>query len=375
MRPLPFARIKNLVQGASVSKRILSLMFEAQYPIFDGHNDTLLRLIEDEGKGRVPDFLGECDGYHIDMTKAKKGGLAGGLFAMFTPNPENSINGIPKKPTMGDPIERERAEHFTYAMMDKGDALIAASDGAIRLCTSAADIRDAMDAGAMAMVYHIEGAEVIDPDFETLDTLYERGLRSIGITWSRNNIFGNGVPFTFPGTPDHGAGLTAKGIELVRQCNKRGVVIDLSHLNEKGFWDVARTTDKPLVASHSNVHTLSPTPRNLTEDQLDAIAESGGLVGLNFAVGFLRDDGDHARKDTKVETMVGHLDYLLEKLGEDGVALGSDFDGATMPADITDATGLPVLVGEMEAAGYGQELIAKITHRNWINLLERTWGA
>lgn len=348
-------------------------MTSPAFPVFDGHNDTLLRLVEADRKGEKADFFAGVDGFQIDMPKARAGGLAGGLFAMFTPNPEGS-GALAGKPMMGAPIERERAERYTYAMMDKGDALVAASDGALRLCTSAADIRSAMADGAMAMVYHIEGAEVIDGDFAALDKLYARGLRSVGITWSRNNIFGNGVPFTFPGSPDHGDGLTEAGIELVKVCNRRGLVIDLSHLNEKGFWDVARVSGKPLVASHSNVHALAASPRNLTDRQLDAIGESKGLVGLNFACGFLRSDGQHTRRDTAIEVAIRHLDHMLERLGEDGVGIGSDFDGCTVPEAITDASGLPNLVGAMEKAGYGAELIAKITHRNWIGLLERTWG-
>jgi microsomal dipeptidase-like Zn-dependent dipeptidase len=218
------------------------------------------------------------------------------------------------------------------------------------------------------------GLTRLDADFAALDMLYARGLRSVGIVWSRNNIFGNGVPFTFPGTPDHGDGLTERGIELVRVCNARGLMVDLSHLNEKGFWDVARTSTKPLVASHSNVHAIAGSPRNLTDRQLDAIAESKGLVGLNFASGFLREDGQHTSRGTTVEMAIRHLDYMLGRLGEDGVGIGSDFDGCTLPEDIGDASGLPNLIAAMERAGYGAELIARITHRNWIDLLERTWG-
>lgn len=345
------------------------------FPVFDGHNDTLLRLVEADRKNEKADFFGGTNGFHLDMPKARAGGFAGGLFAMFTPNPEGASGALAGRPTMGAPIEQKRAAEYTFAMMDKGDELAAGSGGAMRLCTTAAEIRAAMAANAMAMVYHIEGAEVIDPGFETLEELYTRGLRSVGITWSRNNIFGNGVPFTFPGSPDQGDGLTGAGVELVRVCNQRGLVIDLSHLNEKGFWDVARVTDKPLVASHSNVHALSASPRNLTDRQLDAIAESRGLVGLNFACGFLREDGQHPRRDTSLEIAIRHLDYMLEKLGEDGVGIGSDFDGCTLPEAITDASGLPNLVTAMQSAGYGDELIARITHRNWISLLERTWGA
>ena len=124
-------------------------------------------------------------------------------------------------------------------------------------------------------------------------------------------------------------------------------MIDLSHLNEKGFWDVEKTSDAPLVATHSNVHALCPTPRNLTDKQLDAIKATDGVVGLNFAVSFLREDGK-GDSDTPLETMVRHIDYLVERIGINRVALGSDFDGTTVPDAIGDVTGLPNLIAALE---------------------------
>ena len=230
-----------------------------------------------------------------------------------------------------------------------------------------------MKRGALAAVLHIEGAEAIDRDFRMLDLLYAAGLRSLGIVWSRPNIFGHGVPFRFPGSPDTGPGLTDIGKELVRACNRLGILIDLSHLNEQGFWDVASISTAPLVATHSNVHAISPTPRNLTDKQLDAIRESHGVVGLNFGTAFLRPDG-RMNADTDLETMLRHLDALIERLGEEGVAFGSDFDGAVIPAAIGDAAGLPHLLTAAAEHGYGKALIRKIAHGNWLKLLERTFA-
>jgi membrane dipeptidase len=182
------------------------------------------------------------------------------------------------------------------------------------------------------------------------------------------------VPFAFPGSPDAGPGLTEAGTRLVRACNSLGIVVDLSHLNEAGFWDVARISRAPLVATHSNAHALTPSSRNLTDRQLDAIRDTGGMVGLNFATVFLRPDG-RSSADCGWEPMQRHLDHLIGKLGEDHVGLGSDFDGATVPAVLGDVAGLPGLLGALAAAGYGQGLIAKIAHANWINLLRRTQSA
>src|SRR5919202_1128991 len=127
-------------------------------------------------------------------------------------------------------------------------------------------------------------------ELDALEVFYQAGLRSLGPVWSRPTAFGHGVPFAFPRSPDTGAGLTDAGKELVRACNRLGIMIDLSHLNEQGFWDVAGLSDAPLVATHSNAHALCPSTRNLTDEQLGAIAGSGGLVGVNFAVSFLRED-------------------------------------------------------------------------------------
>ena len=114
----------------------------------------------------------------------------------------------------------------------------------------------------LAPVLHIEGAEAIDPNFELLDVLYEAGVRSLGPVWSRPNAFGHGVPFRRPSSPDTGPGLTDLGKELIGACNRLGILIDLSHLNERGFWDVAAISNAPLVATHSNAHALSPHSRN-----------------------------------------------------------------------------------------------------------------
>jgi len=149
-------------------------------------------------------------------------------------------------------------------------------------------------------------------------------------------------------------------------------MIDLSHLNERGFWDVAGLSEAPLVATHSNAHALCPTPRNLTDRQLAAIRESGGMVGLNFAVSFLREDG-RRESDTPLEVMVRHLDHLIEHLGVDHIGLGSDFDGATIPRVIGDVAGLPRLLAALRAHGYDDVTLHKLGHRNWLRLLEKTW--
>jgi membrane dipeptidase len=160
----------------------------------------------------------------------------------------------------------------------------------------------------------------------------------------------------------------------VRECNRLGVLLDLSHLNERGFWEVAEITEAPLVATHSNAHALCPTTRNLTDKQLEAIRDSEGMVGVNLAVGFLREDGKE-EEDTPIETVVRHVDYLVERLGVERVGFGSDFDGATVPREIGDASGLPRLLGALRDRGYDDAAtLKKLAHENWVRVLRETWS-
>ena len=333
--------------------------------VFDGHNDTLLRLwlAEDfEGRG----FIEGRDGLHIDAPKARKGGLAGGFFAVFVPSPSKpGIKRVVNDILGTGPLDQRTAAEACDAMVSILDGISRRHPDVIAFCRGGEDVKAAMDGGRIAAVLHFEGAEAIRPDLGNLEEFHAKGLRSIGPVWSRSNVFGNGVPMDFPGSPDQGGGLTGAGVELVRACDKLGVMLDVSHLNEAGFNDLARATSRPIVATHSNVHSLCPSPRNLTDRQLAVIAESGGLVGLNFAAGFLREDG-RKDPDTPMDQLIRHLDRLLDALGEEGIALGSDFDGAVVPSAVGDCGKLQALVKAMGKAGYGKALIARICRENWI---------
>lgn len=345
-------------------------------PFFDGHNDTLLRLLEKPRADRVAAFVHGTPEGHIDLPRAKKAGMVGGFFAMFPPPVKADLAAVAASPTSGKgelppELGLADAQYSTNGMA----ALLLDLDraGALNICRSAAEIRSSIAQDKLAAIFHIEGAEAIDTEFRAFEVLYAAGLRSIGVTWSRANAFGTGVPFRHNADPDIGPGLSDAGKELVRICDERGVMIDLSHLNAAGFRDVAAISTKPLVATHSNVHAISQGTRNLTDWQLAAIRESGGIAGLNFATGFLRPDGK-MDPDTGIDIMVSHIDALVEALGEDGVALGSDFDGATMPNSIGDVTGLPKLLQALLDKGYGEALVRKIALDNWLGVVERTIG-
>jgi membrane dipeptidase len=340
--------------------------------VFDGHND-LLSCLHREDDAAARGFFEGRKGGHIDLAKMQAGGVAGGLFAVWpscapgtAPDPMAMARHFPE-------IDDAPARRDTIAQLAIFSKLTRSWPDVIRACRSAQDIREARSAGAIAAVLHLEGAEAISPDLEELHLFHAAGLRSLGPVWSRTNIFGNGVPFVFPASPDTGPGLTDVGRRLVVECDALGILVDLAHLNEAGFWDVAAISARPLISTHSAAHALTPATRNLTDRQLKAMAERGGLVGLNFGCAFVRPDGIK-NADTAPEVLIRHLDHLLSILGESGVALGSDFDGTLVPDFLSDASGMPLLIAAMERAGYGEALIRRICWDNWIAMLERVIG-
>jgi membrane dipeptidase len=350
-------------------------------PVFDGHNDIVLKIAAAGAKRDTLWLKGEGAG-HLDLPRMQAAGFAGGFFAVYIPSPEyedlNALEAGMDNPPYDFPlpalIDHKAAQPGAVEMLGHLLWMERVSGGRFRWCRTAGDIRAAMAAGVIAGVIHFEGAEAIDGNLDALHLFHAMGLRSIGPVWSRPTIFGHGVPFRFPSTGDTGPGLTEAGRALVRECNALRIMLDLSHLNEQGFWDVARLSDAPLVATHSNAHAISASSRNLSDRQLRAIGDSGGMAGLNFATCFLREDGRES-PDMTLDPVKRHIEHMLKLAGEDHVGLGSDYDGATTPKDIGGAEGLPVLIAAMRDMGLGEALIAKIAHGNWLRLLDRTWGA
>jgi len=349
-------------------------------PIFVGHNDTLLDLYLPECGGKRTFFIRSDEG-HIDLPRAREGGLGGGFFAIFVPpdpsKPQLAESGLVITKSgyempMSPSLDLSYAQRVTMAITASLLRLEAEAEEQLKVVRSVGELVTCLREGILAAILHFEGAEAIDPGLDALEVFYQAGLRSLGVVWSRPNAFAHGVPFKFPHSPDTGPGLTDSGRELVRACNRLGIMLDLSHLNEQGFWDVAEFSEAPLVATHSNAHALCPTTRNLTDKQLEAIKESEGMVGLNFAVTDLREDGRN-NPDTSLDVMVRHLDYLVEHLGIDCVGFGSDFDGATIPREMGDVTGLPKLITALRRHGYDEAALRKLAYENWIRVLDKTW--
>lgn len=341
-------------------------------PIFDGHNDALTRddhalIVEGRPEG------------HLDLPRMRTGGVRGGIFSVFTPSPGSHDHHRPPVPRSDGVIEFEYdqpVEHevaAAHACAVAGRLLALERAGHLRVAHEPADLDAALqDDGPPVAVLHLEGAEAIDAGLEALELWRTAGLRSLGPVWSRANAFGQGVPFISPSTPDIGPGLSDAGRALVRRCAELGIMVDASHLNELGFWDLARMELGPIVASHSAAHALCRASRNLTNAQLDAIGASGGVVGIVFACPFLRPDfADDA--DTPIELIAQHARYVADRIGVAHVALGSDFDGATIPAPLGDVAGMPKVLDALEAEGFSAADRAAIAWENWRRVLGAWW--
>jgi membrane dipeptidase len=339
-------------------------------PIFDGHHDALTRddhaLLVD---GRA--------GGHLDLPRAAKGGLVASMWAIFcageatnldfTPDPGGGYD-VPLDPEVPHPVAAAEA---TAAA---GRLLALERAGHLRVARTIADLDAAADgSGPPAAVMHLEGAEPIDTTLEALDAWHAMGLRSLGPVWSRPNRFGHGVPFRFPSSPDTGEGLTAAGRALVGRCEALKIAVDVSHLNARGFSDVAELTGRPVIATHCGAHAVAPASRNLTDDQLDVIGASGGIAGIPFIVDFLRADGD-MDADTPLTTVVAHVRHVADRIGVDHVGFGSDFDGGVIPEAIGDAAGLPRLLDALADDGFTADEVARIAWGNWRRVLAAAWA-
>jgi len=362
-------------------------------PIFDGHNDTLIHLyLPERGKGRS--FFEESNIGQIDLPRAIKGGFTGGIFSVFAPTPKSSAeandmygfeftkNGY--RQTLRSSIDPQYAKNFTDAVVDFLYNLEASSEGKVSVVKTLSELEDNIKKGILSVVLDFEGAEAIKEDLSNLEAYYEKGLRSLGLVWSRPNSFGCGVHFEYPHTPDTGLGLTSAGEQLVKECNQLGILVDLAHITEKGFWDVAKISTAPLVVSHADVYSLCPSTRNLTDEQIDEIGKSGGIIGINFEPFNTSFDGSLVGKvtmdklmqqvnDAPLSQIVIHIAYIVKRIGIDFVAFGSDFDGADMPKDLKDVTGLPKLIEELKRSGYTDKDIEKIAYKNWLRVIQQTW--
>jgi membrane dipeptidase len=317
-------------------------------PIIDGHEDFITAIPRQER-----DFLEESDKGHVDLPRARRGCLGGTFVSIFLTDQQAELNAV------------------GYAIKEMDDYLRICdrSEGQVRAVRSVAELDAALDEGAFAGIVHFEGADPISCSLKELRVFYEAGLRSLGVTWSRPTIFGYGVMFRGP-QPEKG--LTDAGFALVEECNRLGVLLDVSHLNPAGFWDLARATQRPFVATHSSVKAISPHVRNLDDDQITMIAEKDGTIGINFANSFLRPDMGRD-EDTPLELVVSHFEHVIHLVGDRHVSFGSDYDGTGVPRDLYDAAQLPVLLREFKRRGWSDDRIERVCNGNFRRVLGAVW--
>ncbi|MBQ7529868.1 dipeptidase [bacterium] len=355
---------------------------------FDGHNDSLTRHYPPRHlrQGENLDVNSFINGLHphahLDLPRAQKTNFAGGFFAIFIdPEPNlqesnpNSAYLAPRDrtfsgdyPSLEIPIDSQLALKATLEVLSYAFKVERSSQGQIRIVRSFEDLLEALNNKQLAQILHLEGCEAIDADLHNLETFYQAGVRSLGLCWSRPNIFGTGVPFANNITPNLGPGLTSLGKALVRECNNLHIVVDLAHLNYRGFFDVAKISSVPLVVSHAGAFSVCPSTRNLKDEQLEAIVQSQGIVGVTFNIPDIT--GNDEAKDP-LQGVVEHIKYIGENFGYDYVGLGSDFDGCTIPPQMDGVEGLELLREAMEQNGLTQEEIDLVCYQNWLRVLER----
>ena len=305
------------------------------------HNGTIAYL-----RGPVPPEE-EAIGIQLNLPKMRQGGIDAAFFAVD--------------------VTRAWKNHLAYALDAFGwfNAEVQANAEEVCIARKADDIREAKTQGKLAAVLAIENSEAVERSLNILHALHLLGVRSIGLTHNPNTWASTGN-----NESDMGGGLTRFGIDLVQEMNRLGMLIDVSHISERGFWDVLDISERPVIASHSNCETLCRHPRNLTNEQLKALAANGGVVGITFVPGFITVDG--WTKTPPFAQLINHFTYAIDIAGIEHVGIGSDFDGG---GDLLpDARAFPKITEELSARGYSDEDIQKVLGGNHLRVFEAACG-
>ena len=364
--------------GQEPDARVAALL--AREPVFDAHMDALQRAVD------LGHDLGQRTPGHFDLVRAREGGLGSVVFVCWV-DPDYLPDGA-----------RARAEALLEAAHDlarrHGDRLL--------LVRTGDDLASARDSGRIAGIPGIEGGHAIEQDLGALEAFWERGLRVMTLVW--NNHLSWIRSCQAGAGPDVPEGLSEFGRSVVRRMNDLGMVVDLSHAGVRSFYDALETSTHPVMASHSGCHALHDHPRNLNDEQLRALADNDGVVGIVFHPGFL-DAGARAEEqrvreseayiravganptDTflrqsavmqreaapmALERLVDHVEHALEVAGPDHVGLGSDFDGIERgPAGLGDASGYPRLAAAMLARGFDESTVRGVMGGNMRSLFTR----
>ena len=326
--------------------------------IIDTHNDTILHLMDsppfitsDTEALPIRRTLGEKSEHgQIDIPRIKLGGVDCMLFAMYV------------SPQYSSRLLR------LIQMLDKFQREVEQNSDTIAIATSYNEIMNAVKDGKIAAVITVEGGEPLEGKIESLRTIYRLGVRSLTLTHFPRNILGDGSG------ADSGSHLTSFGREVVTEMNQLGMVVDISHLNETGFWDVIELTEAPVLATHSNCKALCSHHRNLTDDQIRALAENGGVINLSFCGGFIKEGVGFNREAVKkvtIEDWLDHLDHAVNLVGADHVGVGSDLDGGCGFPGLHDVTCFPSLTEGMISRGYSDQDIEKILGANDLRVFKK----
>ncbi len=307
-------------------------------PYFDGHCDTISRC------ERTGQPLRENDG-QLDLARLGAYGKAAQVFAIFCDGAQPPADG------MFAECVRQRS---LFARELEKNADVAAP------CRTGDDVRRANAGGKLAALLSCEGAELLDCDPDKLDWAREAGIRAVNLTWNHANMLAGS------NREEMERGLSDRGRAFVREAQRRGILIDVSHCSDAAFWDLMRLTERPVAATHSNARAVCAHPRNLTDEMFRAVAETGGVVGVNFYAYFVAPDGN-----APMDALLRHFDHFLSLGGEKHLALGGDLDGCeTLAGGLMGAQDLPLLWEALRRRGYGEALLADIFYNNWLRMID-----
>jgi membrane dipeptidase len=284
---------------------------------------------------------------HVDLPRLLEGGVSCPVFALaVTPNymPERSLM---RSMELLDAFYRELGENREHVV----------------LAITANEIVKAKKEGRISAMLAIEGGEAIEGNLAALRMLHRLGVRLFGLTHNYRNNIADGMDETRTGS-----GLTEFGVELIGELNRMGIIVDVSHLSDPGFWDVVEISKDPIIASHSNARSLCDHLRNLTDDQVKAIAEGGGVVGVNFYPEIVHEEATLGK-------VLDHFDYLDDLVGADHVGIGSDYDGMRQPpAGLEDVSKMPNITRGLVSRGYSEDEIVKVLGRNFLRVFRDVIG-
>jgi len=305
---------------------------------FDAHCDTALKLFKDKS-----DLMSSDN--HIDINKLKKSGKFVQTFAIFV-----------------DPAEYKSVEMRNAS--DLFDALVSQFDsysGHIALCRNYDEILGALNSGRIAALISIENGGAFQGELSALRNFYRLGVRSVCLTWNYRNEIADGIKET-----STGGGLTEFGRQVVCEMNRLGMLIDVSHISEKGFRDVVELSEDPVIASHSNAKRICNHIRNLNDEQILAIKENGGVIGINFCPEFLNETGKASSED-----IIKHIEYISALAGPEHVGFGADFDGIeATPDDIRNAGEILRVIDKLLALNYRESDVEAIAGGNFLRVVK-----